>query len=196
MFCLSHCRTVYNISVILDWIKTTPDCITWYSINSSAPGRPGCHLKTAIFNLVLLIDIFTLSDDNVFRWMPWHLTDDKSKLVQVMAWCRQATRHYLSQCWPRSLSLYGVPRPQCVNSAWRGFWGLFNKKYSICIFVGVNFDALATGKWCRIERILSCLPLLIAGFEPRVSENEFSADWKPADKPTDLLRIKLKTWTQ
>ena len=24
-------------------------------------------------------------------------------LVQVMAWCHQATSHYLSQCWPRSM---------------------------------------------------------------------------------------------
>ena len=27
---------------------------------------------------------------------------DKSTLVQVMAWCRQATSHYLSQCWHSS----------------------------------------------------------------------------------------------
>ena len=33
--------------------------------------------------------------------MPLDLTDDKSTLVQVMAWCRQATSHYLSQFWPR-----------------------------------------------------------------------------------------------
>ena len=33
-----------------------------------------------------------------------------------MAWCRQATSHYLSQCWPRSLSPYDVTRPQWVNS--------------------------------------------------------------------------------
>ena len=32
-----------------------------------------------------------------------------------MAWCCQATSHYLSQCWPRSLSPYGVTRPQCVK---------------------------------------------------------------------------------
>ena len=37
------------------------------------------------------------------------------QLVQVMAWCRQATSHYLSQCWPRSLSPYGVTRPQWLN---------------------------------------------------------------------------------
>ena len=33
-----------------------------------------------------------------------------------MAWCRQATSHYLNQCWPRSLPLYNVTRPQWVNS--------------------------------------------------------------------------------
>ena len=37
--------------------------------------------------------------------MQLDLTDDKSTLVQVMAWCRQATSHYLSQCWPRSMSI-------------------------------------------------------------------------------------------
>ena len=51
-----------------------------------------------------------------FRWMSLDLTDDKSTLVQVMAWCHQATSHYLSQCWPRSLSSYGITRPQWVNA--------------------------------------------------------------------------------
>ena len=84
------------------------------SLNSLAPGRPGCHFKIAIFTLVLLIGIFTSSIDNALRWMPWDLTDDKSTLVQVMAWCRQATSHNLSQCWPSSMSPYGVTRPQLI----------------------------------------------------------------------------------
>ena len=32
----------------------------------------------------------------------------------VMAWCRQATSHYLNQCWPRSPTLYGATRPRQV----------------------------------------------------------------------------------
>ena len=36
-------------------------------------------------------------------------------MVQAMAWCRQATSHYMSQCLPRSLAPYGVTRPQWVN---------------------------------------------------------------------------------
>ena len=39
-------------------------------------------------------------------------------MVQVMAWCRQATSHYLSQCWPRSMSPNGVTRPQWVTTPW------------------------------------------------------------------------------
>ena len=31
-----------------------------------------------------------------------------------MAWCRQATSHYLGQYWPRSPMPYGVTRPQWV----------------------------------------------------------------------------------
>ena len=39
-----------------------------YRFNSLAPGRPaGWHCKIAIFNLVLLIGIFTSSKDNALR---------------------------------------------------------------------------------------------------------------------------------
>ena len=43
------------------------------------------------------------------------LADGKSTMVQVMTWWRQATSHYLSQCWSRSMSPYGVTRPQRVE---------------------------------------------------------------------------------
>ena len=59
--------------------------------------------------------IYWLVSSDAHRWMPQNLTDDKSALVEVMAWCRQATSHYLNQCWPRSLPPYGVTRPQWVN---------------------------------------------------------------------------------
>ena len=38
--------------------------------------------------------------------MSYNLTNEKSTLVQVMAWCPQATSHYLNQCGPRSLMPY------------------------------------------------------------------------------------------
>ena len=62
-------------------------------------------------------------NDSWLRYLLWnyHLINvtapyyDESILVQVMAWCRQATSHYLNQCWPRPLSPNGVTRPQWVN---------------------------------------------------------------------------------
>ena len=49
------------------------------------------------------------------RRMSVDFTDDTSTLVLVTAWCRQATGHYLSQCWPRWMSPYGITRPRGVK---------------------------------------------------------------------------------
>ena len=43
------------------------------------------------------------------------LQHQKSTLVQVMAWCRQVTIHYLSQRWLSPLSPYGIAKPQWVK---------------------------------------------------------------------------------
>ena len=82
---------------------------TW--LNSLDPGRFEQIFRYVIFKIISVIDGWSISCKIVLKWMPMDLTDGKSTLVQVMAWCRQATSHYLSQCWPRSLSPYGVIRP-------------------------------------------------------------------------------------
>ena len=64
----------------------------------------------------LLIDGWGMSCEIALIWMALDITDDQSTLVQVMAWCRQATSHYLSQYWPRSVSPHGVTRPQWVKA--------------------------------------------------------------------------------
>ena len=89
------------------WSVMTDPCL-----NSLAPGRCGYYLKLIIFKLASRINVLSVSCEIVLRWMPEDLTNDKSTLVQVMAWCRQATSHYLNQCWPGSISPYGVTRPQ------------------------------------------------------------------------------------
>ena len=38
---------------------------------------------------------------------PVNLPGEKLILAQVMAWCHQATSHYLSQCWPRFMASLG-----------------------------------------------------------------------------------------
>ena len=87
--------------------------------NSLAPGRFEGNLRRVIFKLILMIGGWDIFCKIVLRSMSMDLTDDKSTLVQVMAWCRQATSHYLYQCWPRSMSPYGITRPQWVNSLFR-----------------------------------------------------------------------------
>ena len=72
------------------------------------------NFREVIFKLIT-VTCWGISWKIALRWMPLDLTDDKSTLVQVMAWCRQATSHYLSQCWPRSQAPYGILRPQRVN---------------------------------------------------------------------------------
>ena len=87
-------------------------------INSLAPGRFQTNFRKVIFQLILVTDDWSISCKIVLKWMPMDLTDGKSTLEQVMAWCRQATSHYLSQCWPRSLLPYGAIRPQWVKLAY------------------------------------------------------------------------------
>ena len=86
---------------------------TW--LNSLAPGRFERNLRKVIFKLISMICDWGIFCKIALRWMSMNLTDDKSTLVRVMAWCRQAASHYLSQCWPRSVSPYGVTRPRWVN---------------------------------------------------------------------------------
>ena len=86
-------------------------------VNSLAPGRFKFNFRYVISKLILVNGGWGISYEIALRWMPLDLTDDKSILVQVMAWCRQATSHYLSQCWPKSMLPNGITRPQWINSS-------------------------------------------------------------------------------
>ena len=90
-----------------------------------------------IFGLVLLIDGWAIFCEIALKYMALDIAVGKSTLVQVMAWCSQATSHYISQCWPRSLLPCGVTRPQRVN---------------MTVDIGINFNGLnyATFVWCQV----------------------------------------------
>ena len=68
-----------------------------------------------IFNRMLVIDGWGISCKIAVRWMPLGLTDDKSALVEVMAWCYQVRSHYLNQYWPSSMS------------PWHHYWLGYNR---------------------------------------------------------------------
>ena len=108
--CINHKKGLRN-----RLCKITSASLSCLWVNSLAPGRSTCDFINVIFNHALLIGISKSPYDTILRWMPQDLTDDKWTLVQVMAWCRQATSHYLNQCWPRSPTPYGVTRPQWVK---------------------------------------------------------------------------------
>ena len=84
-------------------------------MNSLDPGRFKLNFGWVIFKLTLVTDGWVISCEISLSWMSLNLTDDKSILVLVMAWCHQASSHYLNQCWPRSMLPYGVTGPQWVK---------------------------------------------------------------------------------
>ena len=47
-------------------------------------------------------------------------TNQELTMVQVMTCCRQATSHYLNQCWPSSQAPYGITGSQWVNAGGAG----------------------------------------------------------------------------
>ena len=72
--------------------------------------RHSAHYDVTLmaFKLNLRNGILGTSCDISHRWVLQNPIDDESTLAQVVVWCRQATRYYLNQCWPRSISPYDV----------------------------------------------------------------------------------------
>ena len=66
-----------------------------------------------------------LSFDDVITWMTLaqELEYDKPAFVRVTAWYRQATSHYLNECWPTSMSPSVVTWPQSLTEETK--WPLF-----------------------------------------------------------------------
>ena len=77
----------------------------WFNNDIDIMGERNCARFE--FNSLVLGDFNETLDFNHWRLMKfpsddchWTLLMIKSTLVQVMAWCCQASSHYLSQCWP------------------------------------------------------------------------------------------------
>ena len=61
-----------------------------------APGKFEWNFTHVIFKHIFVIAGWGISCEITILWMSLDLTDDKSTLVQLMAWRRQATSHYLN----------------------------------------------------------------------------------------------------
>ena len=96
------------ITSLFEWLVSS-------FVNSLAPGRFQFNIRWVGLKLTLVNDGWGIFYEIAIIWMSPDFTDDQSVLVQVMAWCLTAPSHNLSQCWPRSLSPFGVTRPEWVN---------------------------------------------------------------------------------
>ena len=65
-------------------------------LNSLVPGKFEWNFWEVIFKLILVIDGCGSSCEITLRWLALNLTDDKSTLVQVKAWCQQATSTWVN----------------------------------------------------------------------------------------------------
>ena len=72
--------------------------ISW--VNTLRPKQNGYHFADDIFG--------------EWKWLYFNFNSIKSTLIPVMAWCPQATSHYMSQCWAWYIAPYGIIRPQWV----------------------------------------------------------------------------------
>ena len=95
---------------------TTNSNIRCKRLNSLAPGRFKVKFRWVIFKLILVVNGWGIFCETALIWVSLDHTYDKSTLVHVMAWCRQATSYYMSQCWPRFLPPYSATMSQWVNS--------------------------------------------------------------------------------
>ena len=85
--------------------------------NSLAPGRSEFNFRQVIFSLIFCDWWLMRLLQNALRWTSLDLTDVKSTLVQVMAWCRQATSHYLSQCCHMLSLSYKELNPKWISKS-------------------------------------------------------------------------------
>ena len=102
-----------DVKAIILCCNTGDIVANWMLIHWSV-GDVASNYKHIIYEHLLLITFMGIHFEIALRWMQQNTFHYESKLVQVMAWCRRTTGHYLGQCWP--WSLYDVTWIQWVNS--------------------------------------------------------------------------------
>ena len=115
------------------WVWVAPEEFEW-------------NFKYVIFKWILMIDGGGISCEIslICHW---------TSLMSSQHWCCQATSHYLSQCWPRSQSPYGVTRPEWVKSLWPRY-AIWQHRFGLtlvqvmawCLTAAMVFNSLAPGR--------------------------------------------------
>ena len=111
-----------------------------------------------------------------------------------MPWCRQATSHYLSQCWPRSMLPHCITRPQWVitNLHWkRSDWFHGHKVPWSTVWLHIQYKLL---QLFMDDILCTMVPLVLPPFVSWYHRQ--AADWMPwleTWQPTgDIYNANLK----
>ena len=152
-------------------------------------------LSLTHWSLGIVATRINVSSSNICYWfMYWAFPvklascyiDDKSALVQAMAWCRKAPSHCLTQCWLRSLTL-GHKELTVI------FWVQVYSTYSVEEYnrKNDNVDPMAASAEYELEKRVERMELfpveLIKGNEEIcVVAIPFSPCWK--------YHIKVPPW--
>ena len=102
-----HCMCKHNVTQNLFRSSTT-------QFNSLFHRKCVSNFKNVGYERMFRIKFIGISYEIALSWTSQHSFENKPTLVNVMTWWHQATSHYLSQCWPRSMSSM-ASRPQWVN---------------------------------------------------------------------------------
>ena len=96
-------------------ITVPVNCQEQDSIDSLAPEWWGNNFAGVFFKHIMRTGLLSMICETGIRWEPRDPTYGVSTLVSVIAWCRQASGHYIGHCWPWSMSSYGVTRSKWVK---------------------------------------------------------------------------------
>ena len=89
---LHSCDITVMFLIVTQWSKKCIRnlCPVWHHCNVSLLN---------MLKVILVTGDWGTPSEIALRWLPLGFTNDKSTLVRVMAWCHQATSHYLGQGW-------------------------------------------------------------------------------------------------
>ena len=141
---VSHCVSTYERKVdVCQSSQFSFDIFTACHLLPYWPRRDVVtvnNFKSIISEHILRIKFAGTSCEMAICWTSPN-TFYKSTLVHVMAWCCKVKSRYLSQCWFRSNSPYGVTKPQWVKPYAR------NKGQMNAFFTHFNQHIFNTLQW-------------------------------------------------
>ena len=139
------------------------------------------NLRSVIFKFISNIDISSISCDIAPRWLPQVLMDDQSTLVQVMAWCHEVQ----TQCWPISLSPYGMTSVYHIQSTLFISWPVKTQYYRqhddwqsrtpILIWTHKTFPLSCSLMWAMVSLLCIFWKLLIMLYNGTARQHDFTA---------------------